>query len=381
LEAILRKTFITIIIILFVIFLGGCNKDKTGYEKVQLTVTPSAQPMVTQPVVTLPDEDTSGSKAKQDMETLELGDYFPIQADTECVYEGKGNEYASYNVFTDYVDADNNKMQTRTNNGGTETVRVIQIKDGKATVIYKLNECYYRENFLNKTASKKSEVLLMEPIAKGTKWTLPDGRKRYISAVNVNVSTPGGKYKAIEVTTKDKSGTTRDYYAPKVGLVKSTFGLGEGAVSSTLSKINTNKQFVQTIDVYYPDTNEKLHVKPLKLSFRTGDVTRLVLQKALREQAVKESALPLISTNTKINSLYLGKGNIVYVDFSKSFVEDMNLGSGFEAAVLQCITNTLGNYYGVEKVYITIEGKPYESGHIVMKKGETFRVNTKEVVR
>lgn len=217
----------------------------------------------------------------------------------------------------------------------------------------------------------------MEPLTKGTKWTLSDGRKRYISAVDVKVSTPAGKYKAIEVITKDKGTITRDYYAPKVGLVKRAFGTGDVAVSSTLSKINTNKQFVQTIDVYYPDTNEKLHVKSLKLSFRTGDVTRLVLQKALREQAVKESALPLISTNTKINSLYLGKGNIVYIDFSKSFVEDMNLGSGFEAAVLQCITNTLGNYYGVKKVYITIEGKPYESGHIVMKKGETFQVNTK----
>jgi hypothetical protein len=59
----------------------------------------------------------------------------------------------------------------------------------------------------------------------------------------------------------------------------------------------------------------------------------------------------------------------------------MNAGSGYEAMILQCITNTLGNYYNTDQVYITIEGKPYESGHIVMKKGETFKVNYDNVIK
>jgi spore germination protein GerM len=89
----------------------------------------------------------------------------------------------------------------------------------------------------------------------------------------------------------------------------------------------------------------------------------------------------LLGPNVKINSLYLNKDNVVYVDFSKEFTTQMNAGSGYELMILQCITNTLGEYYGVNKVYITIENKPYSSGHILMKKGEPFIVNTENSIQ
>ncbi|MPM51125.1 hypothetical protein SDC9_97872 [bioreactor metagenome] len=53
----------------------------------------------------------------------------------------------------------------------------------------------------------------------------------------------------------------------------------------------------------------------------------------------------------------------------------MNAGSGFEAMILQCLTNTLGDYYQVEEVYITIDGGPYESGHIIIEEGEAYKVD------
>lgn len=370
----MRKITLSVILLLLLVSLGGCNRNKSNSENAQLTVSPTPQP-----VVTLPDEDTSGTDSEQDIETRKIEDYFPIQADTEYVYEGKGNEYASYHVFTDFVDSANNKVQTRTDNGGTESVKVIQIAEGKATVLNTVNECYYRDNLMDKSSSDEEEVLLMEPIDQGTQWTIPDGRKRNISAVDVDMTTPAGTFKAIEVTTIGEDGTTKDYYAPQVGLVKSVYGSGDLEVSSTLSKINTNTPFTQSINVYYPDKDEKIYTEPLTLSFRTNDETRLILVAALRQEAVKESYLPLISENTLINSLYRGDDNIVYVDFSKDLVKDMNLGAGFESLVLQCITNTLGIYYSTEEVYITVDGKPYESGHIQLKKGETFMVNTDQV--
>ncbi|MGH4051718.1 MAG: GerMN domain-containing protein [Clostridium sp.] len=76
-----------------------------------------------------------------------------------------------------------------------------------------------------------------------------------------------------------------------------------------------------------------------------------------------------------MKSLYLNKDGIVYVDFTKEIVSEMDAGAGYEVQVLQCITNTLGRYYNVKKVYITIEGNPYYSGHILMKKGEFFTVD------
>ncbi len=377
----MKKCVLFISFVLLLLLLSGCKKEKVNSENTKVTLTPTSLPVVTLPPENVADQNTDGIDSGQVENQQKLLEYYPIQADVEYIYEGKGNEYASYKVYTDFLDSVNNKVQTRTNNGGSETVRVIQIKGGKVSIIYSMNECYYRENFIDKTSTKKPEILLMEPLVKGTQWTLPDGRKRYISAVDVKVDTPSGIYKAIEVTTEGKGDNTKDYYAPKAGLVKSVFNSGGTKISSSLSKINTNTQLKQKIAVYYPDSDEKMHQESLTLAFRTGDVIRTVLEKALKQEAVKKSYLPLLSANTVINSLYLGKDKIVYVDFSKDFTEEMNLGSGFEALVLQCITNTLGNYYGVDKVYITIAGKPYESGHILMKKGETFKVNMDSLVK
>lgn len=331
------------------------------------------------PEVTITD-DTSGADAEDDIDTLKLENYFPIQADTQYIYEGKGNEYAAYTVFTDFLDSVNNKVQTRTNNGGTETVRVIEVKDGKVSVLYMINECYYRDNLLEATPMEEPEILLQEPLVAGTQWTLPGGKQRFISAVDVSVETPSGTYKAIEVTTQSDDSVIKDYYAPQVGLVKSIFASGDMEVISTLKEVKTNTPFTQTIDVFYPDTDEKLHRGTLSLSFRTNDETRVLLESALRQEAQKEGYLPLVGENTVINSLYKGEDNIVHVDFSGDMTEDMNLGAGFETLVLQSITNTLGNYYGVEEVIITVDGKPYESGHILMKEGETFTVNMDLVV-
>jgi len=375
----MKKIMITISMLLLAALLTACGKDKNGEDSSD-NVTPTAQPAVTVPAedttveVTDTPEDTTE-------ETLTLQDYYPFQADMEYIYEGEGNEYAAFAWNIDFIDIAKNRIQTRTNNGGTETVRVIELKDGKLSVVYILNECYYRDNIMDATSTEEAEVLLMEPLVKGTMWTLADGRKRSISETEVNIETPSGNYTALEVTTESTDSFTKDYYAPKVGLVKSIFGADDMEVTSTLSKINTETPFTQNIDVFYPDADEKIYVEPMTLTFHTDDITRDTIQEAFGKEVAKESYLPLISANTKINYLYLGVDNIVYVDFSAEFVQEMNAGAGYESLILQSITNTLGNYYGAQKVYITLEGKPYESGHILMKKGEAFEVNMDAVAR
>lgn len=65
----------------------------------------------------------------------------------------------------------------------------------------------------------------------------------------------------------------------------------------------------------------------------------------------------VLTENAKINWLYLNKDGMLYVDFTKELVSEMNAGSGYEIADTgRSITNTLGYYYGVEKVYIQLRG-------------------------
>ena len=301
-----------------------------------------------------------------------INDYFSFKANTKYTYEGIGNEFASYYVLIDYLDG--NRVQLRLNNGGTEIVQVLENKDGKLTMLLSRAECYYREN-LTQSPSSNAEILLKEPLIKGTTWTLSDNRKRYISNVEVKVTTPLGIYKTLEVTTKGKNDKTLDYYAPNVGLVKTVFISNGDQVSSSLSKIENNVSLTQSLEFYYPNVDGSiLNFVYKQLIFKTNDITRIKIETAYKDLP-KGNIIGVLSPNTKIKSLYLNKDNVVYVDFTKELISEMNKGAGFESMILQSITNTLGRYYGVNKVYITVEGKPYASGHIIMQVGEPFIVN------
>ena len=303
-----------------------------------------------------------------------LRDYFPVMPNTRYVYEGAGSEYASYDVFLDY--SQGARMQQRVDNGGTVTARVIEVKDGAAKLIFSRPEAYYRENFL-KSKANASEILLKEPLRAGTKWKLADGRERRIRSVSAKVTTPSGTYQAVEVVTTSKDGTTTDYYAKNVGLVKSVFAYGDTEITSSLGKIEKDVPFVQTLRFYYPDVDGGVDSVEASVRFRTNDITRVVLAQAYRD-ALKNQSSEVFSKNTKINSLYLNRDGMVYLDLNRAFVKEMNAGSGYEAMILQSVANTFGQYYGVSRVLLTIDNSLYESGHIALKKGESLKVTPDE---
>ena len=303
---------------------------------------------------------------------LTLADYFVYQANAKYTYEGTGNEYASYTVFVDYLAG--NRVQIRSNNGGTEMVKVLENKNGQLTVLLAHEESYYRENFLQKN-SDKTEILLQEPLIKGTAWTLADQRKRYISNLNVPVTTPLANYQALEVTTENEYDKVLDYYVPHVGLVKTIFMSNGVEITSSLSKIEMNTPLRQQVQFFYPNVEEdKIYFQTKELIFNTNDLTKLAFEKTFKDLS-SEKFGRVLGANVKINSLYLNQDGKIYVDFSKELISEMNAGSGYEGMIIQSITNTLGIYYGKDKVYITIEEKPYASGHIELRKGEFFTVD------
>lgn len=373
----MKKLQITVSVLLLSLLLCGCNRAKQN-ENNSTAVTPTAQPVVTLTPTVTPEDNKAD--AVIDEKLLSAQDYFPLQADTEYIYAGEGNEFAAYNRYIDFIDLTAKRLQTRTNNGGTETVRVIEVKDGKVAVVFTQNECYYRANFMDRT-NQTEEILLMEPLTEGTQWTLPDGRKRYISNTKAPVETPYGSFEALEITTEETDGTTKDYYAVGIGLVKSVYEADQLRISSNLEQVNTNRAFTQNITVYYPDADEKIYAEQVVLSFKTGDDIVLAIENAIKKETTKDTYLPLLSADTRINSLYLDEDNIVHVDFSKEFVTGMNVGAGYELLILQSVTNTLCNYYGATKVSITLDGKPYESGHILMREGEVLELNMENVVQ
>ncbi len=366
--------------IIFLVMLTGCTSTKIGQDAETNDI--SDIPLPTESITNAVDNPgttptVTESTTQEIEENITIADYYPFKVNTRYVYEGEGNEYASYQVFVDYTE--DNRIQMRTSNGGTDLVKVIENKDEKLTILLSRGECYYRENLIDNT-NGDAEILLMEPLVKGTEWTLKDNRKRYISNDGVKITTPAGTFEALEVTTMGKEDKTVDYYAIEVGLVKTIFTSNGMDITSSLSKIEKNVPFTQTVKFFYPNVDEDIIYSVEKqLSYFTSDVTRTKLEEVYKE-IVEEKFDPVLSPNVKINNLYLDTDNVVNVDFSKELVTEMNSGSTYEALILQCITNTLGNYYGVNEVYITVDGESYESGHILMKKGETFQVDLDKVI-
>lgn len=299
--------------------------------------------------------------------SLTAKDFFPILSNVRYRYEGKGNEYAAFDITIDYFSS--NKFQERMSNGGTEIVSVIEIKSDKIVRNLSRGEIYYRENFLNQYDSNQ-QIVLKNPVIKGTSWTLADNSIRTITSISDKISTKAGDFDVITVTTIGSSGKTLDYYAKDVGLVKSVFTDNANEISSTLASIEKNYAFVQTVRFFYPNINDgKYYFIDKEINLKTNDKTAIKLQEAYKGLIPNQTGA-VFTKNTIINSLTLGKDQIVHIDLNKAFMTEMNAGSGYEGMILQSIANTFGNYYNVTKVILTIDGKLYESSHFSFKEGE-----------
>ncbi len=308
-------------------------------------------------------------------DSLSIQDYYPLTENTKYTYEGEGNEFASYEVYIDYLN--NNRIQTRTNNGGTELVRVLELSEGQLSELYSRGETYFRENFIDDeyTAGK---VLLKEPLKEGNSWSSGENSTSTITGIDKEVVTPEGNIQAVEVTTETPQGTTIEYYAKDKGLVK-VINKGSGyEVTSTLSSIEDNVPLIQTVTLFYPDIDGvNLKTIDVQVSFNTNDEPKDVISQMVKDLSVYE----MLSANTKINELYYNKEeNSVHIDLSKEFVTEMSAGSGFEGLILKSLANTLGTYYGVQNIYLTIDGGPYESGHILLEEGEPLTVDYSNII-
>lgn len=306
----------------------------------------------------------------------QIKDYFPFTPNIRMQYEGVGNEYAEKDVYVDYIK--NNRIQLRVINPGTNLGQVLENKDGELRLITSVEEFYYRDD-LTFYENKNPEILLKEPLIKGNSWTLPNGNKRYISNTDVDIKVPYGNFKALEVTTEYNDSKTYDYYVLNLGHVKTVYKGKDFSVETNLSKYEKETPVPQTIKFYYPDFNNDrtIFIKE-KINFKTNDSLKDVFEKYFKASPIGN--FKVMSNNTKINKLFLNRAeNKVYVDFSKEFITEMNAGSMLESLILISVTNTLGDYYNVDKVYITIEGKPYSSGHFEVKEGEPFYVDYKNI--
>ncbi len=349
------KKLFTIIVMMLLLFTFGCNKD----------------------------EDNNNDNKEE----LKLADYYPVEENTRYFYKGDGNEFAEYSSFIDYTL--NDKFQTRVDNPGTSLAKIYELKDGVLKTLYTKGETYYREDYLRNPTllgELSEDILIQEPLEKGNSWTLTNGNKREITGTDIKVTVPYGEYEAIEVTTTDANGITKDYYAKDVGLVQSKYIAGTDEISSSLEKIEKNTPYKTKVNFYYPNLDkDKYYYVNADVAFSTNDITRQVLESAYKSNytdGMKNLGIGNVLTpNTKVMSLYLDKYETVHIDLNMAFITEMNAGAYYETMLLNSIVNTFGGYYTREKVILTIDGDNYSSGHIYLQDGEFLKTDYSKAVK
>lgn len=134
--------------------------------------------------------------------------------------------------------------------------------------------------------------------------------------------------------------------------------------------IKPDQELKQSINLYYPNIDdEKYYYKTVELNVMEDKDIIPAIVAAYKENVLSGTEL-VMTENADINNVEVTKAGILKIDFNRSFVDEMNAGSSYEEMIIHSIVNTFGEYYEADKVEITIEKKPYTSGHIEFEKGE-----------
>ena len=362
------------------LFLTACQTQGTDENEEPDQETSSSQ------------QETESSKAEESSESDEGNDngeqeisqdlksWFPPLEDTYLEYEGEGNEFAAFTRYPQFTHEDTLQMAEAT--GGTTIVRIYEYSDEQVEEIFSRPETYFREDFTDTGLASGSDnlmILLQKPIELNHSWESPNGAVSEITGLDVEVETPLGRMEALEVTSTHDGYTNLSYYAEGMGLIKRVAEQGENQeddVTSTLMTFDEETAEKLPVTIYSLD-DEALNIVPHPVEFElyTNDPVRVTLADYMAGRESEEEIGVLLPEETTINYMYLRQDGIVAVDFSKELIENMNAGAGIEAMILQAVVNTIGDYYDVEEILLTVEEEPYSSGHILLQEDETMRVD------
>jgi len=382
-----RKAFsssIVILVLALCVNLVGCVPKTDSSSATTLSEETSS----VQTTQTATSEETSAAASETTQETTaettqvpaSVRDYFPLTPDVFYDYAGTGNEFVPMTAYVEYVWPD--MIQMVYDNGGTEFHTLYSVRDGQVRVLYDISELYARQDLTKEPLLNDGEILLQEPLEVGTSW-LVGVETRTITGVDVSVDTPAGTFSAIEVTGESEDAVTKKYYAEGIGYIKMTV-TGQGyEITQELQDTRQYAEKIYKMDFYYPrmtDTDIEIMYKNISVPFMTNENLSDVLTDYF-QMPVAEDLAPVMGQNSSVNSVRLDPAtNIVTIDLSANYVAELNVGASMEGAVLRCLVNTVASAYGVQDVIVTLDGAMYESGHIALAPGETFKCDYEGVI-
>ncbi|MGL4800434.1 MAG: GerMN domain-containing protein [Cellulosilyticaceae bacterium] len=287
--------------------------------------------------------------------TKSIESYYPIAKDSLWNYTTKDGELV---VSVDFIK--DNVMQLRYQ---TEEETLVRVYVEEADILYEVAtiEDGFVKNDYTLLRQYKDPVLML-PLEKGESWNLHDGAVRTITAIDEEVFTPGGTVKAIEVRTLHKDYELIQYYAEKIGIVKAQYEKNNKKQVMKLESFEMNTPLKIQVPAYYPNTRtERLSTVYQTIAVMTNEEPRHFLTDILSIEP-KENMLQPLPNDAEINMIYLDKEKQkVQVDLSMEYA-DSGYTRAEQALAIQSIADTIGTYYKVEEIMVTVNGQLYVDG-------------------
>lgn len=372
----IKKYYKWISILVFSVFMTSCGLFSNEETDDPGTDSPTEQPSET------PDEtdngegtDTNGQSTEDEV-NQDLSAWLPRLDNVVYSYEGIGNEFAEYNWTPQFNQDD--YYQVANQNPGTTLVEIFEYREDEIVRTFQRGETYFRDNFTEIGSfpdERQEEVLLKAPIEVGNSWSNEDSDYE-ITAIDHEIEVPYGTFNAIEVTITTDDAVTKRYYAEDVGLVSDVFESEGMTVESNLESVETDTPEILPFTVFVPDDQAMgMDQVEAELALNTNDPARVAITELLSGQADGFENINILPEGTTINYLFLNNDNIVEMDVSSEFEENMNAGSTGELFAVYTLVNTLSQYYGAQEVLLTVDGEPYEGAHMALQEGETLAFN------
>jgi hypothetical protein len=288
-------------------------------------------------------------------ETIESGggesiaEYFFVKSNTCYQYESSIPDL-NQQVYVTYTG--NDRIQRWVSAQKMSSTEVIEYKNGELKLIFGEPTFYYMENLLS-VEPTLGFIILKEPLQVGQKWAPDEYTQVEITSMNSPVSTSSGDYEAMEISSTSTDGRVqREYYAKNVGLVKTEYTSSEGSLYDfSLKSIES-----ATLDFpayFYPIGDGEKEERFIRFT-TDSDLAELISDEM---HIPLEGGLSLLPEGVRINSLDVDRtvGGIA-ADLSSTLE---SFGTLEEQAV-QAIADTLGNFYDISKVKLTVSGASYK---------------------
>lgn len=301
---------------------------------------------------------------------LTVQDFFPMEYNVSYEYGNSLDNSSSYSVFNTYIN--DTRMQRRVSSGMGSYVEVIEIKDGALRLIYADPTHYFYEDITN-AEPNTNLLLIQEPLVVGNSWEYAIGFISEITSMSTEIETPAGTFATMEVTTTWEDGTIeKNYYAPSIGLVRTIIDGQQMQFETELITFIQDTTLEVIEDFFlYDVVQDEIVVEPRTLILTTNMNYYEMLEEQMRKYT--EDQIPLITENTTINGIAVDRiQSLSTIDLNQDFLDEINLGGNIEMFILNAISRTIGSLYLTDQVNITIDGSPYESGHIYSLEGEYF---------